>query len=102
MQELFFVNKVDSVTSQGPVSQKTRNLTGPRSYFEIKVSRNVECVLTSIDVHFVSLADCFTVQFSNLLRLHLKQKTKQLTGSGNKRELRETGPSWFVKSDWSV
>ena len=36
------------------------NLTGPKSYFEIKVSRKVGCVLTSNEVHFVSLADTFT------------------------------------------
>ena len=45
------------------------NLTGPKSYFEIKVSRKVGCVLTSNEVNFVSLADNFTVQFSNLLKL---------------------------------
>ena len=31
------------------------------SYFEIKVPRNVGCVQTSNKVHFVSLADNFTV-----------------------------------------
>ena len=34
---------------------------GPESYFEIEVSRKVGCVLTSNDVHFVSLAENFTV-----------------------------------------
>ena len=45
------------------------NLTGPKSYFEIKVSRKVGCVLTSNEVHFVSLADNFTVQISKLLKI---------------------------------
>ena len=45
------------------------NLTGPKSYFEIKVSRKVGCLLSSNQVHFVSLANNFTVQFSNLLKL---------------------------------
>ena len=36
------------------------NLTGPKSYFEIKVSRKVGSVLSSNEVHFVSLADTFT------------------------------------------
>ena len=45
------------------------NLTGPKSYFKIKFSIKVACVLTSNKVHFVSLADNFTVQFSNLLKL---------------------------------
>ena len=37
------------------------------------------------------------MQFSNLLKLPLKWKTKQLNGPGNYRELRETGP-WTVIS----
>ena len=37
------------------------NLTGPKSDFEIKVSRKVGCVMTSNKVHFVSLADKFIV-----------------------------------------
>ena len=37
------------------------NLTGPKSYFEIKVSRKLRCVLISNEVNFVSLADNFTV-----------------------------------------
>ena len=36
------------------------NLTGPKSDFEIKVSRKVGPVLSSNEVHFVSLADTFT------------------------------------------
>ena len=35
------------------------NLTGPKSYFEIKVSRKVGTVLSCNEVHFVSLADTF-------------------------------------------
>ena len=68
------------------------NLPGPESDFEIKVSREVGRVLTSNEVHFVSLANNFTVQFSNLLKLSLERKTKQLNGPGKYRELRETGP----------
>ena len=44
-------------------------LAGPKSYFEIKVSRKVGCVLNSNEVHFVSFADHFTVQLSNVLKL---------------------------------
>ena len=53
----------------GPFLEAPGNLTGPKSYFKIKVSRKVGCVLTSNEVHFVSLADGFTVQFLNLLKL---------------------------------
>ena len=42
--------------------ERPGNLTGPKSYFQIKFSRKVACVLTSNKVHFVSLADNFTVQ----------------------------------------
>ena len=53
----------------GPFLESHGNLTGPESYFEIKVSRKVGCVLTSNEVHFVSLADNFTVQISKLLKI---------------------------------
>ena len=39
--------------------------TGPESDFDIKVSRKVESVLTSDEVHFVSLADNFTARMEN-------------------------------------
>ena len=52
------------------------NLTGPKSYFEIKVSRKVGCALTCNEVYFVSLADNSTVQFSNLLKLLSRMKNK--------------------------
>ena len=55
----------------------------------MKVSRKVGCVVTSNEVHFVSLANNFTVKFSET---HLKWKAKQLNGPGNYRELQETGP----------
>ena len=77
---------------RGPILERPGNLTGPKSDFDIKVSRKVGRVLTSDEVHFVSLADNFTVQFSNLLKLPLEWKTKQLNRPGNYRELRETGP----------
>ena len=53
----------------GPFLERLGKLTGPVSYFEIKVSRKVGRVLTSNEVNFVSLADNLTVQFSNLLKL---------------------------------
>ena len=37
------------------------NLTGPKSYFEIKFSRKIRSVLTSKEVHFVSIADNVTI-----------------------------------------
>ena len=53
----------------GPFLESPGNLTGPVSYFEIKFSRKVYCVLTSNEAHFVSLANNFTAQFSKLLEL---------------------------------
>lgn len=53
----------------GPFLESLGNLTGLKSYFEIKVSRIVDCVQTSNEVHFVSLADNFIVLFSKLLKL---------------------------------
>ena len=47
--------------TRGLFLESPGNLTGPVSYFEIEVSRKVECVLTSNEVHFVSLAENFTV-----------------------------------------
>ena len=73
--------------SWGPFLERPGNLPGPESDFDIKVSRKVGCVLTSDEVHFVSLADNFTVQLSNFLKLPLEWKTKQLHGPGNYREL---------------
>ena len=46
-----------------PFFERPSNLTGPESDFEIKASGKVGCVLTSNEVHFVYLADNFTVQF---------------------------------------
>ena len=45
----------------GPFLESPGNLTGPKLYLEIKVSRKVGCVQSSNEVHFVSLADYFTV-----------------------------------------
>ena len=91
----------------GPFLQRPGNLTGPESDLDIKVSRKVRRVLTSDEVHFVSFGDNFTVQFSNLLKIPLEWKTKQLNGLLNYRELRETGPrcgggarALFSKSVW--
>ena len=47
--------------SWGPFLKSPGILTGPKSYFKIKISRKGGCVLTSNEVHFVSLADNFTV-----------------------------------------
>ena len=59
-----FLENLISKYDFGPVK-----LTGPVSYFEIKVSRKVGCVLTSNEVHFLSLAENFTVKFSKVLKL---------------------------------
>ena len=48
----------------GPLSYRVFRETGPwgpLSYFEIKVLRKLRCVLGSNEVHFVSLAENFTV-----------------------------------------
>ena len=47
--------------TRGPFLESPGNLTGPESYFEVKVSRNVGHVLNSNYVHIVSLANNFTV-----------------------------------------
>ena len=47
--------------SRSPFLESPDNLTGPKSDFDIKVSREVKCVLASNEVHFVSLANNFTV-----------------------------------------
>ena len=73
-----------------PFLERPGNLTGPESYFEIKVSRKVGCVLTCNEVHFVYLAYNFTVKFFNVLKV--PSEMKQLNGAGNYRELRETAP----------
>ena len=46
---------------RGPFLERPGKLTVQVSYFEIEVSRKVGCVLTSNEVHFVSLAENFTV-----------------------------------------
>ena len=69
--------KCDNVyRSRGPFLERSGNLTGPKSYFEIKFSRKVGCVLTPNEVHFVSFADNLTLQFSNLLKLLSRMKNK--------------------------
>ena len=59
----------------GRFLERPGNLAGPESDFDIDVSRKVGRVLTSNEVHFVSLADNITVQFSNLLKTHMENKT---------------------------
>ena len=63
-------------TTWGPFLERPGNLTGPKSYFEIEGSRKVGFVLTSNEVHLVSLADNFTVKFPNLLKLSSGMKYK--------------------------
>ena len=88
MATLFIIQLV----TRGPFLERPGNLSGLESDSEINASRKVGCVLTSNEVHFVSLADNFTVQFLNLLKLSSGMKTKQLNGPGNYQELREMGP----------
>ena len=68
-----------NVCTGGPFLDRPSKLTGPVSYFEIKVSRKLGSVLTSNEVQ----------NFWNSL---LEGKIKQLNGPGNYRELREMGP----------
>ena len=91
------------IRARGPFLERPDNLMGPESDFEIKVLRKVGRVLTSHEVHFVSLANNFTVQFSNLLKFPLEWKRKQLNGPGNYREFQETGP-WglFLKRPGNI
>ena len=70
------LKEIDDVTPKvsverdwGPFLERPGNLTGPKSYFEIKVSRKVGSVLSSNEVHFVSLADNFTAPFLKPLKL---------------------------------
>ena len=51
---------VVGLVTWGPFLERPGKLTGPVSYFEIKVSRKLGCVLASNEVHFVSLAENFT------------------------------------------
>ena len=76
---------MDPQQSWGPFLERPGNLTSPKSYFEIKFSRKVKRVLTSNEVHFVSLGDNFTVQFSNILNYYLEWKTKRPNGPDNYR-----------------
>ena len=62
--------------TRGLFLERPGNLIGPKSYFEIKVSRKVECALTSNEVHFVSFADNFTVQLPNVLKLPSEMENK--------------------------
>ena len=69
---LLLANSSNHSRAWGPFLERPSNLTGPESGFDIKVSKKVGRVLTSDEVHFVSLADNFIIQFSNLLKLPLK------------------------------
>ena len=76
IQHTFLENLISKYDTGGPFLERPGKLTGPKSYFEIKFSRKVGCVLTSNEVHFVSLAENSTVQFSNLLKLLSRMKNK--------------------------
>ena len=55
-------NRDNNKTSNwGPFLERPGNLPSPESDFDIKVSRKVGRVLTSDEVHFVSLVDNFTI-----------------------------------------
>ena len=60
-----------------PFLERPGNLMGPKSYFEMKVSRKVGSALTSNEVHFVSLADNFTAPFPKLLKLPSLMENKK-------------------------
>ena len=60
-QHTFLENLISKYDTGGPFLERPGKLTGLVSYFEIKVSRKIGCVLTSNEVHFVSLAGNFTV-----------------------------------------
>ena len=62
--------------TRDPFLERPGNLTGPKSYFKMEVSRKVGSVMTSNEVHFVSVADNLTVQFSNLLKLPSRMENK--------------------------
>ena len=66
-----------------PFLERPSKLTGPVSYFEIKVSRKVGCVLASNEVHFVSLAENFTTLIWNGKQNSLTGPV--ITGSFEKR-----------------
>ena len=51
----------DYTRLSGRFLERPGKLTGPKSDFEIKISRKVGCVLNLNKVHFVSLANNFTV-----------------------------------------
>ena len=75
---------------KGPFLERPGNLTGPKSYFEIEGSRKVGCVLTSNEVHFVSLADNFTVHTVLLYCISKPFETLIWNGKQNINSL--TGP----------
>ena len=62
-----FVLALAELNTWGPFLERPGKLTGPKSYFEIRVSRKVGCRITSNEVHFVSLADNLTAPSSKQL-----------------------------------
>ena len=65
---------------RGSFLERPGNLTGPKSYFEIKVSRNVGRVVTSNEVNFVSLGDTLLYNFQTFWNYYLEWKTKLPNG----------------------
>ena len=79
--------------SRGLFLESPGSLTGPKSYFEIKVPRKVGCALSSNEVHFVSLANNFTAPFAKLPSLMAIKNSltgPKITGSFEKQA---PGPS---------
>ena len=65
-----------AIGARGPFLESPCNLTGQKSYFEIKFARKVGCILTSNEVNFISLANNFTVKFSKLLKIPSRMEKK--------------------------
>ena len=86
--------------ARGPFLESPGNLTGPKSYFEIKVSRKVSCVLTSNEAHFVSLANNFTIPFSKLLKLPSLMENKTAKRVRLLPGASRNGPQASRKSLW--
>ena len=49
--------------SWDPFLERPGNLTGPKSYFKMEISKKIGSVMNSNEVHFFPLAYNFTVQF---------------------------------------
>ena len=95
------LNKLTSLLMCGFIAQLVERRNGSSNIGKTTTTNQCRRVpVTSNEVHFVSLAENFTVNFQKFWNSHLEWKTKQLNGPCNYRELRETGPReliwWFV------